>query len=140
MTTHSQHSDAYSDNFPGERAGDGWITFAMVMLAFLGFANVLDGIVALTRSKFYVEDAVFVFSDLRTWAWIVLALGALQLLAAAALGAGRQWARWFAIAVAAINALGQLAFVPAYPFWALSLFAVDIFVIYALCMYGGRRA
>ena len=123
-----------------ERQGDGWITFAMVMIGFLGAANVLEAIVALTNSKFFVQDAVFVFSDLRTWGWMVLALGIAQLAAAWSLGSRQEWARWFAIGVAACNAVGQLAFLPAYPFWAVSLFAVDIFVIYALCMYGSRRA
>ena len=119
--------------------GDGWITFAMVMIGLAGAVNVLDGIVGLTRSQFYAENAVFVFSDLKTWAWIVLILGALQLLAVAALGKGRQWARWFAIAVAAVNAVGQLAWVPAYPVIALAIFAVDILIIYGLTVYGDRE-
>jgi hypothetical protein len=111
----------------------------MVMLAFAGIVNVRDGIVALTQSKFYVQDAVYVFSDLNTWGWIVLLLGALQLLAAWSIGSGQTWARWFAIVVAAVNAIGQLAWVPAYPVWALAIFAVDILIIYALTVYAPRR-
>ena len=124
---------------PGEgEVGDGWITFAMVMFGLAGAVNVLDGIVALTRSEFYVGDAMYVFSDLKTWAWIVLILGALQLLSVMAIGKGRTWARWFGIAVAGLNAIGQLAWVPAYPVIALAMFAVDILIIYALTVYGGR--
>jgi hypothetical protein len=41
--------------------------------------------------------------------------------------------------VAAVNAIGQLFFLPAFPFWALTMFAVDILIIYALAVYGGSR-
>lgn len=131
-------SPTHSSDYPTETRGDGWVTFAMVMIALAGIINVLDGIVALTQSKVYVQDAVFIFSDLNTWAWIVLLLGALQLIAAVSIGSGQTWARWFAIFAVSVNAIGQLAWVPAYPVWALALFAVDILIIYALTAYAGR--
>jgi hypothetical protein len=56
------------------RAGDGWIQYAALLLGLAGIFNLIDGIVALTRSKFYVAGARYVFSDLRTWGWIVLVL------------------------------------------------------------------
>jgi len=59
-------------------------------------------------------------------------------LAAFALMQGSQWARWFGIAVAAVNSLVQLGWVPSYPFWALSMFTIDILIIWALAVYGGR--
>jgi hypothetical protein len=30
-------------------------------------------------------------------------------------------------------------FIPAYPFWGLALFTVDVLIIYALAVYGGHR-
>jgi hypothetical protein len=119
--------------------GAGWVTFAAVLLGLAGAFNVFDGILALSKSRFYTAEATYVFSDLNTWGWIVLVLGILQLLAAFSLMGGSELARWFGIFVASLNAIGQLMFVPAYPFWALSLFAVDILIIYALAVYGGRR-
>ncbi|HET7855919.1 MAG TPA: hypothetical protein VFL41_05630 [Gaiellaceae bacterium] len=119
--------------------GAGWVTFASVMLAIAGAFNVFNGILAVSKSKFYTDNAVYVFSDLNTWGWIVMGLGALQLLAAFTLMGGSEFARWFGIFVAGLNAVGQLMFVPAYPFWALSLFAVDILIIYALAVYAGHR-
>ena len=119
--------------------GAGWVTFAAVLLGLAGAFNVFDGILALSKSRFYTAEATYVFSDLNTWGWIVLVLGVLQLLAAFSLMGGSELARWFGIFVASLNAIGQLMFVPAYPFWALSLFAVDILIIYALAVYGGRR-
>jgi hypothetical protein len=119
--------------------GVGWVTFAAITLGFAGVFAIVDGIVALSRSKFYAVNAVYVFSDLRTWGWIILILGIAALFAAALLVSGSQWARWFGIAMAAINGLGQLMFVQAYPWWSVAMFAVDVLVIYALAVYGGKQ-
>jgi hypothetical protein len=81
----------------------------------------------------------YVFSDLRTWGWIVLLLGCLQLLAAFLIYAGSEFARWFGIATAGVNALAQLAFVPVYQVWAITMFAADVIVIYGLAVYAGHK-
>jgi hypothetical protein len=51
---------------------------------------------------------------------------------------GAQWARWFGIAIASLSAIEQLLFVQAYPWWSLAVFALDVLVVYALAVYGGR--
>lgn len=117
----------------------GWITFAAVLLALAGTWNFITGILAIESSGVFPANTHYVFSDLHTWGWIVLILGVLQGLAAMALLAGNEVARWFAISAAGLNAIGQLMFVPAYPWWALAMFAVDILIIYALARYGGSR-
>lgn len=138
MASSSYQADrSYTATGVGAR-GAGWIAFAAVILGFAGTFNVIDGIVALSKSKFYVAGAVFVFSDLRTWGWIVLLLGIVQIGVAFALFAGSQFARWFGIIAASINAIAQLMFIQAYPWWALAIFTLDILVIYALAVYGGK--
>jgi hypothetical protein len=117
----------------------GWIGYAAIMLVFAGGWNMFDGILAISRSKVFVANASYVFSDLRTWGWIVLILGAAQLLAGFAILNGNQFARWFGVATAAVNSIGQLMFLHAYPFWSLAMFAVDMLIIYALVVYGGRE-
>jgi hypothetical protein len=124
---------AYADR------GAGWITFAAIMLCLVGVFSVIDGIVALTKSSFYTANAVYVFSDLRTWGWITLILGIVVLFAAGSVARGGQFGRWFGIIAAGVNSIGQLMFVPAYPWWSISAFAVDLLIIYALAAYGGRQ-
>jgi hypothetical protein len=116
-------------------SGAGWAMFAAIVLFLAGTWNLIDGVLAISRSHVYAVDAHYVFSDLRTWGWIVLLLGITQLCAGVALQSGRTWAIWFAIAVAGVNAIGQLMFIPAYPFWALSMFTLDIVVIFGLATY-----
>jgi hypothetical protein len=50
-----------------------------------------------------------------------------------------QVARWFAVAVIGLNAIDQMFFIPAYPFWSLIIIALDVVALYGLCAYGSRE-
>jgi hypothetical protein len=115
-----------------------WLAFASIMLAIAGVLNVVYGIGAIDRSKFFVTDAEYVISDLRTWGWVVLVLGALQVLAAFSIWGGGQYGRWFGIACASANAIAQLLAIPGYPFLAITLFGVNVLIIYGLAVHGGH--
>jgi hypothetical protein len=121
------------------REGTGLLVFAMVMMALVGTWAVIEGIAAIAGSRIYTDTALFVFSDLNTWGWIVLGLGALLLLSAFTLLSGSQFARWFGMLAAGLNAIGQLFFIQAYPLWSMGMFAADIVIIYALAVYAGPK-
>jgi len=122
-----------------EGRGLGLIVFASVILAVLGFFNLIYGIAAIANSHVFVANAHYVFGSLRTWGWITLIIAVLQLLAAGGVLAGNQLARWFAVVVVGLNAIDQMFFVAAYPFWSLMIIAVDVVAIYGLCVYGSRE-
>jgi hypothetical protein len=122
-----------------EPKGQGLLVFAMVMMAVVGIWAIFEGIAAIADSRVFVADALFVFSNLNTWGWIVLGLGALLLFSALTLFSGSQFARWFGITAAGLNALGQLMFIQAYPLWSMAMFAADVIIIYALAVYAGPR-
>ena len=122
-----------------EPQGMGWVLFSAIMLAFVGVWGIIEGILAISSSKVFTANATFVFSSLNTWGWIVTGLGVLCLLAAFSLMTGSELARWFGIAVAGVNAVGQLFFLDAYPWWSMAIFAIDILVIYGLAAYAGAR-
>jgi hypothetical protein len=118
--------------------GYGLVLFASILLLVVGCFNVIQGIAAIANSHVFTAHAHYVFANLRTWGWITLILGILQLLAAAGVLAGNQAARWFAVVVIGLNAIDQMFFIPAYPFWSLTIIAMDIFALYGLCAYGSR--
>ena len=118
--------------------GYGLVLFASILLLVIGCFNLIYGIAAVANSHVFTAHAHYVFGDLRTWGWITLILGVLQLLAAAGVLAGSQAARWFAVAVIALNAIDQMFFIPAYPFWSLLIIAMDVIALYGLCAYGSR--
>jgi hypothetical protein len=108
------------------------------MLLVVGIFNVIDGIAAIGNSHLFVANAHYVIGDLRAWGWVALILGLLQLLAGGGVMIGNQAARWFGIAIIGLNLVSQLFFIPAYPFWALTIIAFDVFALYGLCVYSGR--
>jgi hypothetical protein len=116
------------------------IVFAVTLLAVVASFNVIEGIAAIARSHIFIANAHYVIGDLRAWGWVTLILGVLQILAAVGILVGNQLARWFAVAVIALNAINQLFFIPAYPFWSLMIIALDVVALWGLCAYGSRES
>jgi hypothetical protein len=120
------------------RRGDGWVTFAGIMLMIAGTMNFIGGIAAIDNANFYVNDARFIFSDLNTWGWVITILGSVQFLVALGIWARNGFSRWLGVLFAAGNAVAQLLMLPAYPLWSLAIFTLDILIVYGLVVYGGR--
>ena len=116
----------------------GWVIFAAIMLFILGVLNVIWGIAAIGDSKFFVGNQKYILSNLNTWGWVTLILGALQILAAFSIWQGGQFGRWFGIIAAGLSSIASLLSIPAYPFWSLAIFAVDVAIVYGLAVYGGQ--
>ena len=119
--------------------GQGLVTFAGVMLMIAAVLHTLSGIAAIAKANFFVHDARYVFGDLQTWGWFLLAFGVLQFFAAFAIWRGASWGRWLGVACASGNAILQTLWIPAYPILAMTILTLDIIVIYGLLAYGGRR-
>jgi len=130
---------AESDDRYEEATGHGWVIFAGTMLMIVGILNVVYGIAAIDNARFFINGAKYVISDLNTWGWVVLITGALQVLTGFGVWARNTLATWAGVAFAALNAIGVLLMLPAYPLLSISLFAVDMLVIYALAVHGGHR-
>jgi hypothetical protein len=121
-----------------EGHGYGLVLFASILLVIVGIFNAIQGIAAIANSHVFVANAHYVFANLRAWGWITLIIGVLQLVAAAGVLAGNQLARWFAVALIGLNAIDQMFFIPAYPFWSLTIIAMDIVALWGLVGYGSR--
>ena len=64
-------------------------------------------------------------------------VGVLVALAGWAVFSGRTWGRVVGIILATLSAIANFLFIPYYPFWALLLITLDIFVIWAIAAHGG---
>ena len=111
----------------------GMVAFAGIMLALIGFFDILQGLTALFNDEYFTVRAgqLLVF-DFTTWGVITLIWGALLVAAGLGLLGGRGGARVFAIVVVFVNMLLQIAFLAAYPIWSAIIIALDVFVLYAL--------
>jgi hypothetical protein len=114
----------------------GWVTFAGAMLVLAGVLNVIYGIAAIGDSSFFINDARYILSNLYTWGWVTIVLGVFQLFAAFSLWNGGLYGRIFGIAAAGLSAIAALLSIPAYPFWSLALFAIDIVIIHQIATRG----
>lgn len=122
-----------------EPQGSGWLFYAATLITIAGALNFGYGLAAILKSQFYVANTRFVVSDLNTWGWVVMLLGILQFCVAGGVWLRAQWARWTAVVLAALNAIAQILFIPAYPWLSLAIFTLDLLVIYGLIAYGGRE-
>jgi hypothetical protein len=139
MPERSAYSAASYDGYPDSH-GDGWLTFAGVMLGITSIMNVIGGIAAIDDAHVYVGKAQFTFGNLHTWGWILLITGVVQGLAAVGIFARNQFARWLGVGFASLNMLAQFLFIPAFPLWSIALIALDTLIIYGLVAYGSRDA
>jgi hypothetical protein len=110
----------------------GWWIFAGVMLGIAGVLNVFWGIAAVSNSKFFAQDSVFIVSGLHTWGWITLIIGIFEIIAAFSLFAGGGFGRLIAIVAASVGAIEALAGTGTTPFWSIAVFALCVTVIYQL--------
>jgi hypothetical protein len=119
-----------------EDRGYGWVLFAGVLLLMLGTTNFTEGLAAINNAHFFVQYPHFIVGSLSTWGWVVLCLGVLQFVIGVGVFAGKPLSRWAGVVVLAGDAIAQLFMMPAYPFWSLTIVALDILAIYGLVLYG----
>ena len=107
--------------------------FAGVLLATMASFEILQGLSAVLEDDIFVRGLSYVYEiDVTTWGWITMLLGALGLAVGIGILKGQVWASSAGIGFAVLSALGQFAFMPYYPFWAMVIIAMDILVIWAL--------
>jgi vacuolar-type H+-ATPase subunit I/STV1 len=111
----------------------GWLSFAAIVAFVVGVFNVIDGLVALFRNDYYLVTSqdILVF-NFTAWGWIWLILGIAQIAIGAGLLAGQSWARTAGVAMAVLVAIGQLAFLRAFPVWSVLVIAMCVLLVYAL--------
>jgi hypothetical protein len=117
----------------GSRVWAGWIAFAAVMMLFVGAVNVFEGIVALVQDeRLALTPSNFVIVDVTSWGWTLVISGGLMILTGVGLLLAQTWSRIAAIVVVALHAFTQIAWLGAYPVWALLMIALDTVVLFAL--------
>jgi hypothetical protein len=118
----------------------GGIGFAASILTLIGGFQIIAGLTAAFDDQFFVVARNYTFDiDTTAWGWIHLVLGVLLLVTGFGLFARRAWAGITAIFLAMLSALANFFFIPYYPFWAIVVIALDVWVIWALTRPGAIR-
>ena len=123
-----------------DRRGEGWLTFAAVVLGVAGIMRIFDAIWAFRYHGVLPEnfEAAIFGHSLKTYGWIYLIVSAVLIVCAVLVLSGSQVARWVGVAAGAIIAISAVWWMPYYPVWSLTYIAIGALVIYALVVYGGN--
>ncbi len=117
--------------------GAGRAIFIATLLLIAGVLNMIYGIAAVANASFWVDNNNFVLSGLHTWGWVTIVIAVLQLVAALSLYGGRLFGRIIGIFAASLGAIAALLDVGgAYPFWSLGVFALCLWCLHGLFVYG----
>ncbi len=117
----------------------GWVYFAGMLMMVRAFFQALLGIVSLMDNDFFLVTpnhlAIFNFT---AWGWVHLTAAVLLFTAGLSLFHGGMWGRVVGAIVTALALAANLAFLPAYPIWALAAIVIDVLVLYALFVHGNE--
>ena len=122
-----EETSAYEDETRGATL------FGASVLLVVGVFQFFEGLSAVLKDDVYVPARSYVFKfDLTTWGWVHLVVGVVVLVVAVAIFMGQQWAMVAGLVLACLSAMLQFLFIPWQPFWALTVIAINMAVIWAV--------
>ena len=117
--------------------GAGRAIFAATLLLIVGALNIIYGIGALDNAHVFVNDTRFIFSNLNTYGWVLILLGVLQLAGGVSLIAGHALGKVIGVIAGTLGAIEALIAVGgANPWWSLGIFALCVYVVHGILVYG----
>jgi hypothetical protein len=117
--------------------GVGRVMFAAMLLLFAGVINVFYGIGALDEANVFVGDSRLIFDDLNTLGWMLIVVGAIQLIAGVSLMGGGGFGRVIGIFAGSLGAIAALLSVgSSHPWWSLGVFLLCVYVVHGIIVFG----
>lgn len=111
--------------------GSGWFDFAGVLFVIGGAANLLWGIGALS-DKEYLPEGGLLFSTLTLWGWLAIIWGVAVLITAYLVLSRSLASPVLGVVIASISAIFWFFALPVLPIFALTVIALNCFIIYGL--------
>lgn len=112
------------------------MAFAGILLLVSALFNLLNGFVAIFNhgyySTAYAQGNRLLIFNYTAWGWIWVAIGLVMALAGIGVLVGSRAARLTGICLASFCLVGQMIFLPVYPWWSLSTMVVSALVIFGL--------
>jgi len=117
--------------------GAGRVMFAAMLLLIVGMINIIYGIGALDDANIFVNDTRFILDNLNTLGWVLIILGVIQLTGGFSLLSGNTYGRVIGIVAGTLGAIGALLSIGGqYPWWSLGVFALCVYVVHGIIVYG----
>ena len=120
--------------------GAGRVLFAAVLLLIAGTLNIIYGFGSLDDANIFINDRRFIFTNLNTLGWVLIVLGAIQLIAGFSLMAGNTFGRVIGIIGGSLGAIGALLSIGGnYPWWSLGIFVLCVWIVHGILVYGSEE-
>jgi hypothetical protein len=120
--------------------GSGRVVFAATLLLIVGTLNIIYGIGALDDANVFVNDRRFILTNLNTLGWVLIILGVIQLGGGLSLMAGNTFGRVIGIVGGSLGAIAALLSIGgSYPWWSLGIFALSVYVVHGIFVYGEEQ-
>lgn len=117
--------------------GVGRAVFAATLLIIVGLINIIYGIGAIDGANIFVDDQRYILTELNTMGWILIILGAIQIVGGLSLFVGNTFGRIIGLVGAGLGAIGALLSIgDGNPWWSLAVFALCIYIIQGILIYG----
>jgi hypothetical protein len=111
--------------------------FAALLLLFAGVINLVYGIGALDEANVFVGDSRLIFDDLNTLGWMLIVVGAIQLIGGVSLMGGGGFGRVIGIFAGSLGAIAALLSIgSSHPWWSLGVFFLCIYVVHGIIVFG----
>jgi hypothetical protein len=114
--------------------GTGWAAFAGVFFLVAGTFQVIEGIAALSKSRYLFAQVLF--ANLEFWGVVLLIVGGLGIFAGYAILSRQEIGRVLGIALASLGIVVHLMFANTNGTWAIVMIAVYMVILYGLIVKG----
>jgi hypothetical protein len=119
----------------------GGMAFAATLMLMIGIFQAIVGLVAIFDDNFFVVGRNYTFDlDTTAFGWVHLIIGLLMAGAGVSLFGRKAYGAVVVIFLASMSAVANFFFIPYYPFWALLVIALDVWVIWSVTRPGAVRA
>jgi hypothetical protein len=116
------------------QSSSGWATFVAVYLTLTGVLNIVWGIAALSNKSYFTTGGLL-WSELNTWGWVAIIVGAIQVLGAILVAARRAGGAIIAGTLAFFGIMLNFLSIGAYPVWSVILLVIDAIIIWAVTVH-----
>lgn len=120
-----------ADEHPSAAAG-GLRVFAGIIMLVSGLFQVLQGIAAVADDSFFANTSSTYDGNVTTWGWIHIVIGSIVALIGFGVLRNTMLGRALAIPLVVISMIGNFAFLPHYPLWAVVIIVLDVVILWAL--------
>ena len=135
-TAGEHHFDGSRASHLKSRAAATGAVAAAVLLVVTGALQILEGISAVQADEIIVIGPQYAYQWNATgWGVVHIVVGALIVGVAAAVFAGRTWARITAIVLTGLSIVANFLWLPHNPWWSVLIIALDAFLIWALATW-----